>query len=474
MKKIILLTTWLLSINANAAVHINDEQTGEAILLPFYTVANGLNTYINISNDRNETKIIRVVLREGVDSKRALSLNVFLSPFDSWTATLGVNQNKAAIIAADDSCSSLGDNNTIYDLWTDEVDTDPQDPLTEEEILARIGAGWVEIFELATVANEQATLSAAIQNRDCAFLNQQYESGIWLDDLNFQLGPTSGGLHASITLIDVLNGFMTQTPATHFADFYPTGTIAHTAHTDELPNLSSADTTSLLIHDGEAISSGWSTGYQAITALLMKEEISSEYNITPGIGAWTEWVMTMPTLRFYQNNDDTAPFSFVGDGMYGGAFDGLFFFPFPGCRFGIDLYNRMGALDLQYPGCGAVDPTPPSVNGNPLSIWVLKDNQNFSVEPILAHAEARNIDAITVFDVPQYDEGIAKFYLASFSQATLSGINPADSEPMQYKGLPVIGFAFTRFINANAQPGLLANYGAAQPYRSSRSISPIE
>ncbi len=462
MKKYFILTSLFLSAVVNSAVSISEGQTGEAVLLPFYTVANGLNTYINVSNNSTDSKVIRVVLREGIDSKRVMSLNVFLSSYDSWTAALGVNENKAVFTSADDSCASFVEANAIYNLWSHEVDTDPQAPLSDEELLNRVGAGWVEIYEMATMSGEQTTLSAAILTRDCDFLSQQYEAGgIWETDLANQLSPTSGGLHGSATIIDVMNGVMTHTPATHFDGFYPPGTVAHRDNEHELPNLSSADTTSLLINEGEAITTTWPTGYQAISALLMKEEISSEYNVNPAIGAWTEWVMTMPTLRFYQDIGGAGPFKFVDDKRFS--------FPLPLCRFGIELYGRTGELHSDI-GCSNISPVPPSVIGSPVAVWATYMDSPDPIEFLLVTNEFPSVDAITYFN-PNFFEGIAKFDFTDYAKPTLNSGDPTDPNRMKYTGFPVIGFSYSRFINANAQPGLLANYGSAQPYWSKRTIT---
>jgi len=41
------------------------------------------------------------------------------------------------------------------------------------------------------------------------------------------------------------------------------------------------------------------------------------------------------------------------------------------------------------------------------------------------------------------------------------------SDGVFFYGLPAIGFAATNYINANVTPGVLSNYSAAYPHRSS-------
>ncbi len=457
LKQILLATALATSTASQSAVYINPAGTGEVILMPFYTVANGLNTYLNVHNNKNQAKIIRVVLREGVGSQRALSLNVFLSAYDSWTATLGVVDNKAVFLSNDSSCVQAIDAGTVYDLLTQEVDTDPQNPLSPEALLNRVGAGWVEMYEMATVGADQTTLNNAILSRDCEFLNQQYEAGgLWENDLSNQLSPTAGGLHGSVTLIDVTNGAMTSTPAIHLEDFYPEATIAHTGFSDQQPDLASADSTSLLLHQGQAISTVWLTGYEAISALLMNADLTSEFNVDATVAASSDWVLTLPTLRFHQQGT-AAPFVFVSDNMF-------YRFPLPACQSGMTLRSREGELVFG-DTCGNITPVPPSISQHAVNVWNMTDS--FPGAPLLVDADADNYAGIRT-NQEGISEGIINFDFTFYSDSMSSQL---DDNDRTYQGLPVIGFAYNRFINANAQPGLLANYGTTTPYRGNKIIT---
>ena len=80
------------------AIMINPNGLGQVLVYPYYTVRNGFNvgpvsgapfnTLLSIVNTTNSTKAVKVRFREGKASKEVLDFNVFLSPFDMWTAAV--------------------------------------------------------------------------------------------------------------------------------------------------------------------------------------------------------------------------------------------------------------------------------------------------------------------------------------------------------------------------------------------------
>jgi hypothetical protein len=85
------------------AVFVNPEGTGQALIYPFYTVEGGHDTYINLVNTTNQTKAIKVRFVESMNSVEVLDFNLYLSPFDHWSAvvTRDPDGDGAAIRTAD-------------------------------------------------------------------------------------------------------------------------------------------------------------------------------------------------------------------------------------------------------------------------------------------------------------------------------------------------------------------------------------
>ena len=83
---------------AAEAVMVNPNGLGQVLIYPYYTVRNGynvagvsaapFNTLLSIVNTTTSTKAVKVRFREGKASKEVLDFNVFLSPYDMWTAAV--------------------------------------------------------------------------------------------------------------------------------------------------------------------------------------------------------------------------------------------------------------------------------------------------------------------------------------------------------------------------------------------------
>ena len=61
---------------------------GQVLLFPYYTVNGGNQTLLSVVNTTQRVKAVRVRFLEGRNSKQALGFNVYLAPFDTWTAAV--------------------------------------------------------------------------------------------------------------------------------------------------------------------------------------------------------------------------------------------------------------------------------------------------------------------------------------------------------------------------------------------------
>ena len=102
---------------AAEAVMVNPNGLGQVLVYPYYTVRNGynvggvsaapFNTLLSIVNTTASTKAVKVRFREGKASVEVLDFNVFLSPFDMWTAAVEPDGAGGAMIeTADNSCTT--------------------------------------------------------------------------------------------------------------------------------------------------------------------------------------------------------------------------------------------------------------------------------------------------------------------------------------------------------------------------------
>jgi hypothetical protein len=129
------------------AVHLNTDGAGQIALLPYYTVNNNFITNLTVTNTTNLYKAVKVRFHESRLGADVLDLNIYLSPYDVWNATLRLNTATGLpnLITEDESCSyppksqlQAGiDFSNSYDATTDE-------DLTE---------GYMEIIEMGVIAD---------------------------------------------------------------------------------------------------------------------------------------------------------------------------------------------------------------------------------------------------------------------------------------------------------------------------------
>ena len=70
------------------AVNLNSDGVGQVLVYPYYTVNNGINTLISVVNTTDQVKAVKVRFLEGKNSRECLDFNLYLSPYDVWTAGL--------------------------------------------------------------------------------------------------------------------------------------------------------------------------------------------------------------------------------------------------------------------------------------------------------------------------------------------------------------------------------------------------
>ncbi|MEW8147927.1 MAG: hypothetical protein AB2788_19480, partial [Candidatus Thiodiazotropha endolucinida] len=146
LKSIIVLLL-IAASGTTLAVHINHDRTGQVALLPYYTVNNNFITNFTVTNTTVKYKAVRVRLLDSRIGADLLNINLYLSPFDVWNATLRMNPDTGLpnLITEDESCTYPAkaglqagiDFENPYTATTD-------DDLTE---------GYVEIIEMGDVAD---------------------------------------------------------------------------------------------------------------------------------------------------------------------------------------------------------------------------------------------------------------------------------------------------------------------------------
>lgn len=311
------------------AVNLSQDNTGQVLLYPYYTVRGGYVTSLTVVNtDQDHTKVAKVRFLEGRNSAEVLDFNLFLSPRDVWTASVVDNGTGAAVFSTDRSCTAPALGTTaataqpfVNFYYTGQVAGTFND--NGGAGLDRTREGYVEIIEMGVVANGADvpaspatpvgnTVATAVKHAatgtpaNCAVVRV---NGLFpgAGDLRQPVG----GLVGSGIIINTATGTEFAYNPVALANFFvDTVTPTNDLYTDpgfitpDLRNVSparsdvfvdgAAGTPALISENGAG---AWATPIDAVSAVLMRSAIINEYDVSTGFK--TDWVITSPTKRFY-------------------------------------------------------------------------------------------------------------------------------------------------------------------------------
>ncbi len=465
--------------SVSTAVNLNSDGVGQVLIYPYYTVNNGINTLISVVNTTDEVKAVKVRFLEGKNSRECLDFNLYLSPYDVWTAGLVAqnstdpgavaagfgNQNSVKIVTSDTSCTVPAINGQEFLPYAFSGDFD--DNLIQD--MDRCTEGHFEMIEMGTVLGvdaDNATHDATGVPVDCGAINANWTpaTGQWSVDstVNMDAPDGSGGLFGSTTLVDVPNGVAMTYNADAIQAF--TTSLTHSDPGSLLPNVGSgSEDTSNIFYNGIVVSSQWTgANIQAVSALYMHNNVYGEYVLTDAIGANTEWVVTFPTKFAYVDPANSpfavtpyAPFT-VGLAEDIGACE-------PYAVTG--LFDREEQVPTVDPATIVPSPVPPGIAPNiPVFCWetnVLEFNEIGDVLGNSAILGSKNTTHLT----SEFAEGWVSISFNGALQNTNENVAGT-----VYQGLPVTGFAAQKYVNGALPGGTLANYAGLFSHRYSKDI----
>ncbi len=150
MKKTLIATAVAASVMAPISAHAINfaaDGTGEVLLYPYYNTNEGNATFIGVANTTGEVKALKVRFREGVESEDVLDFQLWLSPYDHWTAVMARVGGSVRINTSDTSCTvpSLASGASLL--------TNRVAAAYTGDVLDRLSEGHIEIIEMATVGS---------------------------------------------------------------------------------------------------------------------------------------------------------------------------------------------------------------------------------------------------------------------------------------------------------------------------------
>jgi hypothetical protein len=467
------------------AVDLNPDGLGQVLIYPYYTVNKSQDTLLSVVNTTSVGKAVKVRFLEGYNSREVLDFNLFLSPFDVWTAAVSQvsDDGGAQVYTADKSCIDYipsfpypfssaaytggvaGPGGASY-----AKDSGPQ-------TIDRTREGYVEMIEMGDIIPDSDLDVATTHVQNGSYDGGTPDCGAPVGDdvaTDADLTNPTGGLFGSGSIVNVGEGTFFAYNADAIEGF--TEAKLYTTPSSLQPTLQNASTPSVVdsgvarsfvfTDGGRLLTVDYPRGEDAVSAVFMADSIYNEYFIDPALGASSDWVVTFPTKRFY-----------VDKGLYPSLITSPFAEPFAGGVSRVEL--TMSTWDHEE---GSSETVPPRCPSPP-------DDTCFLQAPYLPYEVNvitfvnESVPASAVFGSHLY-KSIAPFGLGGWARIAMAagdsgahvlngGVTSAasGSAAVVLPGLPATGFYAMNVINANAAPGKLANYSGVYRHRAHRSCT---
>lgn len=302
---------------------------GHIVIVPYFSTQGGNATLINIVNtDEVNGKAVKVRFRGASNSDDIFDFQLFLSPGDVWTANISRNAAGLSRLATSDRSCTLPATAVLN--ATPFITARLNQALTGDELANETREGYVEIFNMGDIPSSSATNSVYAVTKHNTAGTAACTAAV-LESLtqgDTRLALPTRGLMANWTIINVpqtttwsgeaaaivavdgggtpgtgRNVFWPQkadplTPAQVtantadplFLDFITFAPDGVEGANYDLPDLSTPYVTNSFTPTDQA---------NALSHALSARRVAAEYLSDPTINATTDWVVSMPTRRYY-------------------------------------------------------------------------------------------------------------------------------------------------------------------------------
>lgn len=482
MKKIWLLTL-LFSSAQVSAVFINPKGLGEAAIIPFYTVNNNLNTLVSFTNTTDNGKAIKITIRERLHGYAALSYNVYLNAFDTWTFVLVSTESTVSGYAGQPSANHVtSDNSCAPYLVNSGQQFLPFDLADGPSDLSRTREGFIEIIEMGSIYPGTSAFTNSYHGgvgvpANCSYFEQAWEeNGLWHEasggNSQAELSPTSGGLMTEAQIIDVTEGISYSIPTIALDGFHANETIVHVNPGDTSLSLDAAAPVAQIIADSQIYQLQFNSGIDAVSAVLMSDKLIATYALDSIVVGKSEIIYTQPTRRFYVDYNDNSAEPPYNLNTVANNIDCPFSY-YGGVEISQVLFDRESQYEI-IDDCAGIDTCPPprpkpSICG---TVFV----QGIHMPTFPSHLPERPFITDSPNSVITMSPSVGHATENGFSQnefintRPLVGIDINTDNTVGINGIPIIGVSLQRYTNAGAAEGLLAQYGGAQMVKSTVSV----
>ena len=301
---------------SSSGVRVNPDGHGQALIYPYYTArsvvpGNAYVTALAVTNMTASAKAVKVRFLEGRAGAEVLDFNLFLSAYDVWTAGIVGAGAGAGIFTLDNSCTSppISRNASNVTLFRNEAYTGD----SVGDTLDRTYEGYIEMLEMGAIDPATAFGVAITQRQNYSAPNASRPLCNALPVTNTT--PTGmtrpiGGLIGNASYINVNEGTDFSVDAIALGQW--SDQVLWSASGNAHPTLADVSPAVSAVIDsrdaGDAmIVTRWNTGRDAVSALFMSDRIANDFTVEAGIKGATDWIVTMPTKRFYVSGTLAMP-----------------------------------------------------------------------------------------------------------------------------------------------------------------------
>jgi len=462
---------------AAQAVNVNPDGLGQVLIYPYYTTradpaGNTYNSLLSVVNSTSSAKAVKVRFLEGKNSREVLDFNLFLSAYDVWTAAIlpSITGGGARVATIDRSCTLPN----ITALGVDFVNF----AYTNDgggSTLDRTREGYVEIIEMGAIQDNSITYNNVTHSPPggtppgCAKITDTQAAA--------DTRSLTGGLFGGMTLINVNSGTDYTEDAVALDNFRTLPGNLYFNAGSQFPDLTFvAPPVSVVFGvNGGAVQSTWANPIDAVSAVLMHDNVLNEFVLDAVTRSGSDWVVTMPTKRYYiasgTGNNTTRLFQRNFNTTVGSCDD-----------VSLNIWDREEQTTST-----PVNFSPPPPTQTASLCWeanvITFANSNVLGSTNLANISTNFANGWLKLGFPVISSGVGTVTpvhtLSTATSTTIPLTGAAVTGAATYVGLPVVGFAVQSFTNgllaiANPGPGgptvSLSSYGGNFVHKYTRLI----
>jgi len=459
---------------AAQAVNVNPDGLGQVLIYPYYTTradaaGNAYSTLLSVVNSTGSAKAVKVRFLEGKNSKEVLDFNLFLSPFDVWTAAVlpDTATGGAKVGTLDLSCTLPPFSTSPTAPFVSFVNFAYAGLDGAGDGLDRTKEGYFEIIEMATYTSSSTT-GVAITH-----VNGVPPCGSKLNDTQAAIDAQnpSGGLFGTETLISVGTGSDYTADPVALDNFLVTAFYTNASSTTPDLTSTSPPVSRVVAPNANVYTSVWGANSpDSVSAVLMHNTVLNEYVLDTATKSATDWVVTMPTKRFYVKKgtgNATPPFQRNFNGTAGSCDD-----------VSLNIYDREERTQTQ-----PLNFSPPPPTQVASICWeanvITFNNGNVLGSSNLANVPAPFQNGWLNLGFPtgisNADANVHKLINTANTAITTIGGGTTQGNTTTYVGLPVVGFAVVSYTNGTLTVGtppvnVLSNYGGNFKHKNNTLI----